>query len=89
MEKGRHMDDRTFAVRNMLRSMCPSASIPMIRSYQLPEEEEKVLIECDARGKSVQQVAQELNMSPETVWRRRRAALLKISETSKTERSFL
>lgn len=81
MEKGRHMDDRTFAVRAMLRSMCPSASIPLIKSYQLPEEEERVLIECDARGKSVQQVAQEQNMSPETVWRRRRVALLKIAGT--------
>lgn len=73
------MDDRTFAVRQMLRSMCPSASIPYIQSFQLPEEEELVLIEIDARSKSVQQVAQELNLSPETVWRRRRAALLKIA----------
>lgn len=73
------MDDRTFAVRQMLRSMCPSASIPYIQSFQLPEEEELVLIEIDARSKSVQQVAQELNLSPETVWRRRRAALMKIA----------
>lgn len=75
------MDDRTQAVRHMLRSMCPSASIPFIQKFQLPEEEELVLIECDARGKSVQQVAQSMNLSPETVWRRRRAALLKIAGT--------
>ena len=73
------MDDRTLAVRTLRRSMCPAASIPYIRSFQLPEEEELVLIECDARGKSVQQVAQSMNLSPETVWRRRRAALLKLS----------
>lgn len=73
------MDGRTFAVRAMLRAMAPSASIPYIRSFQLPEEEEFVLVECDARGKSVQQVAQALSLSPETVWRRRRNALLKIS----------
>lgn len=75
------MDDRTLAVRQMLRSMCPAASIPYIRSFQLPEEEELVLIEVDARRKSVQQVAQALNLSPETIWRRRRSALLKISRT--------
>ena len=44
------MDDRTLAVRQMLRSMCPAASIPYIQGFQLPEEEELVLIECDARG---------------------------------------
>lgn len=75
------MDDRTHAVRAMLRSMCPSASIPYIKQFQLPEEEELVLIECDARRKSVQQVAMAMSLSPETVWRRRRAALLKIAGT--------
>ena len=74
------MDDRTHAVRAMLRGMCPSASIPYIQSFQLPEEEERVLIECDARRKSVQQVAMAMSLSPETVWRRRRAALMKIAK---------
>ena len=73
------MDDRTRAVREMLRSMCPAASIPYIRSFQLPEEEELVLIEIDARGKSVQQVAQDRSLSPETVKRRRRRALRKLA----------
>ena len=80
MEKGMSMDSRTLAVRAMLRAMAPSASIPYIRSFQLPEEEEFVLIECDARGKSVQQVAQERSASPETIWRRRRSALMKIAK---------
>lgn len=77
------MDDRTLAVRTLLRSMCPAASIPYIQSFQLPREEELAIIECDARGKSVQQVAQSMNLSPETVWRRRRAGLLKISQARK------
>lgn len=77
------MDDRTMAVRHMLRSMCPAASIPYIQTFQLPAEEELVLIECDARGKSVQQVAQAMSLSPETVWRRHRAGLLKISQAGK------
>lgn len=73
------MDDRTRAVRGMLRGMAPSASIPYIKSFQLPEEEELALIECDARGRSVQQVAMALHVSYETVKRRRRSALRKIS----------
>ena len=47
----------------------------------VPEEEELALIECDARGRSVQQVAMALHVSYETVKRRRRSALLKISRT--------
>ena len=73
------MDDRTRAVRGRLRSMAPSASIPYIKSFQLPEEEELALIECDARGRSVQQVAMALHVSYETVKRRRRSARRKLS----------
>lgn len=79
MEKGVRMDSRAKAVRSQLRSMAPSRSIPYIQSFQLPEEETLVLIECDAKGRSVQQVAMAQNLSPETVWRRRKKALQKIA----------
>lgn len=79
------MDDRTHAVRDLLRSMAPAASIPYIRSFQLPEEEELALIEIDARGKSVQQVAQARNLSPETVKRRRQKALRKLARGRKED----
>lgn len=72
------MDQRSRAVRARLRGMAPAASIPYIQSFQLPEEEEQVLIECDARGRSVQQVAQAMRLSPETIWRRRQRALRKL-----------
>lgn len=74
------MDERSRSVRAMLRSMAPAASIPYIQSFQLPPEEEQVLIECDARGKSVEQVAQAMRLSPETVWRRRQRALRKLAQ---------
>lgn len=74
------MDTRAKETRRRLRSMAPSRSIPYIQSFQLPAEEEQVLVECEARGKSVQQVAMSMNLSAETVWRRRKAALRKISE---------
>lgn len=72
------MDPRSRAVRAMLRGMAPADSIPYIQSFRLPEDEERVLVECDARRRSVQQVARELNLSPETVWRRRQSALKKL-----------
>lgn len=72
------MDPVSKEVRAMLRGMAPAKSIPLIQSYQLPAEEEAVLILCDAQGCSVLQAALELNVSPETVWRRRRAALKKL-----------
>lgn len=74
------MDERSRLVRARLRGMAPAVSIPYIRSFQLPEDEERVLIECDARGKSVEQVAQEMRLSPESVWRRRQRALRKIAK---------
>lgn len=74
------MDQRSRDLRAKLRSMAPAVSIPYIKSFQLPEEEERVLIECDARGRSVTQVAQAMRLSPETVSRRRRRALRKIAQ---------
>ena len=72
------MDASTRAVRSMLRSMAPVRSIPYIQSFQLPQEE-LVLIQCECRRRSVQEVALEHSMSVETVKRRRRSALRKIS----------
>ena len=73
------MDKASRNLRARLSAMAPVRSIPYIQSFQLPPEEELVLIEKEARGKSVQQIAMEQNLSVETVWRRRRAALRKIS----------
>lgn len=78
MEKGAFVDKKSLSIRSMLRGMAPSVAIPYIRSFQLPEDEELVLIECDARRKSVEQVAQAMNLSAETVGRRRRSALKKL-----------
>ena len=75
------MNEKTFAVRAMLCRMAPVKSIPIIQSFPLPAEEEMVLIEKEARGKSIQQIAMEHNMSVETVKRRRRSALEKIANS--------
>lgn len=72
------MDQISKDLRSKLRSMAPVQSIPYIQSFQLPEEEELVLVERECRGKSVQQIALEQNLSVETVKRRRQTALAKI-----------
>lgn len=75
------MNEKAFAVRAMLNSMAPCRSIPVIQSYMLPHEEELVLIEHEAKGKSLQQIALEHHLSIETVKRRRKRALQKISNS--------
>lgn len=78
MEKGAVLDPLSRATRAELQSMAPVLAIPYIRSFQLPPEEELVLVERECRGKSAQQIAIEQCLSVETVKRRRRAALRKI-----------
>ena len=75
------MDKASRAVRARLQSMAPVASVPYIKSFQLPEEEELVLILRECRGYSLQQIAMAHNMSVETVKRRRKSALRKIVNT--------
>lgn len=75
------MNEKAFAVRAMLKSMAPCRSIPVIQSFLLPYEEEMVLIEHEANGKSLVQIAMENNLSLETVKRRRRNALIRISNS--------
>lgn len=79
MEKGVLVDQISRDLRAKLRSMAPVRAIPYIQTFQLPKEEELVLVERECRGKSVQQIALEQNLSVETIKRRRKAALLKIS----------
>lgn len=67
-------------LRALLSRTSPCKAISYIRFFDLPPEEEMAVIECDVRGKSITQVAQENNVSPETVKRRRKLAYLKISD---------
>ena len=75
------MNEKTCAVRAMLKCMAPCRSIPVIQSFLLPYEEEMVLIEHEANGKSLTQIAMENNLSIETVKRRRKNALIRISNS--------
>lgn len=46
------MNSQHRAIRALLQSMAPRRAIDYIQSFDLPELEEKVLIECDVRRRS-------------------------------------
>lgn len=73
------MDVKTKAVRCALSRMAPVRSIPVIRSFGLLPDEEQCLIDREARGKSILQIASTLHISPDVVKRKRYNALSKIA----------
>ena len=73
------MNDRRKVTRRMLQQMAPSAAIPYIKSFLLPEEEEVVVIRHNCRKESLQQIAFQLNLSVDAVKERHARALEKIS----------
>lgn len=46
------MNSQNHAIRTHLQTMAPRRAIDYIQSFQLPEVEERVLIECDVRRRS-------------------------------------
>ena len=66
-------------VRRKLQHMAPSVAIPYIKSFELPEEEEVVVIRHNCRRESLQQIAFQLNLSVDAVKERHARALEKIS----------
>lgn len=74
------VDPETRTIRAMLCAMCPKRAVEYIKAFELPPEEEMVLIEREVRKRSVQQIADAYKMSPETVKHRRRAAFHKIKD---------
>lgn len=73
------MDVTHMAVRNALAELGTAAKLDLIRSFCLPPDEERCLIDREVKGKSVQQIADALSLSPETVKRRRKRALTQIA----------
>lgn len=74
------MNEQHRAIRALLATMAPKRAVEYIRSFELPADEEAVLIACDVRGKSCVEAARDLHTSPETVKRYRRKAYHKISD---------
>ena len=60
--------------------MSPRRAIEYIQSFGLPAEEELFLLECDVRGKSYTQAADDNHTTPEVIKRRRQRAYAKIAD---------
>lgn len=74
------MNSQHRAIRALLSSMSPKRAAEYIRSFELQPEEELYLLECDARGKSYVEAADDNHTTPEVIKRRRKRAYAKISD---------
>lgn len=74
------MNDQHRAIRALLSAMAPKRAVSYIRSFELPEEEELYLIECDVRKKSVVQASLDHHSTPDVVKRRRQSAYAHIAD---------
>jgi DNA-directed RNA polymerase specialized sigma24 family protein len=74
------MNTQHRAIRAALSAMSPRRAIAYVQSFELPEEEERCLIERDIKRHSCIEVASLLNVSVETVKKRRQAAYRKIAD---------
>lgn len=77
------MNSQHKAIRANLTSMAPKRAIDYIRAFELPEDEERYLIDCDVRNKSYVQVAMEYNVSLGLIKKKRNKAYTKISDAIK------
>lgn len=73
------MNERHRAIRALLTSMSPRRAVWYIKAFELPQDEETAIIECDVRRKSCVQVAEKLHVAPDTVKRYRQRAYRKIA----------
>lgn len=73
------MNERHRAIRALLTTMNPRRAVAYIKAFELPQDEETALIECDVRGKSCVQAAEILHVSADTVKRYRKRAYRKIT----------
>lgn len=71
------MDRQRKAVRGYIAGMAPNRAVEFVRSFDLPEEAQSLIL-CDVRQKSYVQASDILHLSPESIKRKRRKALNKI-----------
>jgi DNA-directed RNA polymerase specialized sigma24 family protein len=73
------MNSQHRAIRALLTTMPPKRAIEYVQAFELPADEEYCVIQREVRKKSLQQIAQELNLSQEAVKDRRRWAFGKMA----------
>lgn len=74
------MNDKHREIRALITSMSPRRAVEYIRAFDLQEDEELLLIECDVRGLSYTQASDKHHITPEVIKRRRQRAYSKIAD---------
>lgn len=74
------MDSRCQAIRALLSTMGPRRAESYIRAFDLQADEAQYIVEREAMRRSIQQIAADHNVSPETVKRRRKSGFQKIAD---------
>ena len=74
------MNAQHKAIRALLTTMAPKRATDYIKSFELPEEEELFLLECDVRRKSYVKAADDNHTTPEVVKRRKMSAYAHIAD---------
>lgn len=75
------MDKRTKQVRDMLRAMAPVDAVAWLAYFELPREQEIAIVEHECRDRSLQQIADELSVTADTVKTYRARALMRIANS--------
>lgn len=74
------MNTQHKAIRALLTTMAPKRAAEYIKSFELPDEEELFLLECDVRRKSYVQAAEDNHTTPEVIKRRKMSAYAHIAD---------
>ena len=74
------MNAQHKAIRALLTTMAPKRATDYIKSFELPEEEELFLLECDVRRKSYVKAADDNHTTPEVVKRCKMSAYAHIAD---------
>lgn len=74
------MNAQNRAIRALLTTMAPNRAISFVKAFNLPEDEENMILDRDVRGLSYTQIARERNVSPEFIKNARRRAFSKMND---------
>lgn len=74
------MHEHRKAIRALITSMSPRRAKDFIESFGLQKEEQDILIACDVKGMSYQQVADKYHISHEAIKKRKQTAYSKMAD---------
>ena len=74
------MNTQHKAIRALIQAMAPNRAKDYIKSFDLPEEEELFLLECDVRRKSQVKAADDNHTTLEVVKKRKMSAYAHIAD---------